>query len=129
MVVSEMGEQWSPMTAPAQQAEMPMISSSLEAGKMAVTIGIRMPKVPQEVPEAKASTQATAKITAGSMAYRAAAAPSIRSWTYTLAPREVMVAFRETARVRIRMGEIMALKPLGTQAMASLKVTTRRATR
>ena len=46
-----------------------------------------------------------------------------------LAPREVMVAFRETARVRIRMGEIMALKPLGMQAMASLKVMTRRATR
>ena len=68
MVVSEMGEQWSPMTAPAQQAEMPMISSSLEAGKMAVTMGIRMPKVPQEVPEAKARTQATTKMTAGSMA-------------------------------------------------------------
>ena len=49
--------------------------------------------------------------------------------TEMLAPREVMVAFRETARVRIRMGEIMALKPLGMQAMASLKVMTRRATR
>ena len=33
MVVSEMGEQWSPHTAPAQQAEMPMMSSLLSAGK------------------------------------------------------------------------------------------------
>jgi hypothetical protein len=42
MVVSEMGEQWSPQTAPAQQAEMPMIISLLSAGKMAVTMGIRI---------------------------------------------------------------------------------------
>ena len=35
MEVSEMGEQWSPITAPAQQAEIPMMSSSLEAGKIA----------------------------------------------------------------------------------------------
>ena len=81
MEVSEMGEQWSPITAPAQQAEIPIISSSLEAGKIAVTMGMRMPKVPHEVPEAKASTQATRKITAGSMEYSAEAAPSIRSWT------------------------------------------------
>ena len=39
-----------------------------------------------------------------------------------------VITFRETARVRIRLGEIMALKPLGMQAMASLKVMTRRAT-
>ena len=81
MEVSEMGEQWSPMTEPAQQAEMPMMSSSLEAGKIAVTMGIRMPKVPQEVPEAKARIQATTKITAGSIEYSVAAAPSMRSWT------------------------------------------------
>lgn len=61
MVVSEMGEQWSPQTAPAQQAEMPMINSGLSAGKIAVTIGMRMPKVPHEVPEAKERPQATAK--------------------------------------------------------------------
>ena len=67
MVVSEMGEQWSPQTAPARQAEMPMMSSLLSPGKTAVTMGIRMPKVPQLVPVAKASTQATRKMTAGSM--------------------------------------------------------------
>ena len=40
---------------------------SLEAGKIAVTMGIRMPNVPQDVPEAKASTHATRKMTAGSI--------------------------------------------------------------
>ena len=67
MVVSEIGEQWSPQTAPAQHAEMPMMSRLLSAGKTAVTIGIRMPNVPQLVPEAKARMQATTKMTAGSM--------------------------------------------------------------
>ena len=33
MVVSEMGEQWSPHTAPAQQAEIPMMNNVLSAGK------------------------------------------------------------------------------------------------
>ena len=64
--------------APAQLAEMPMISSVLSAGKTAVTIGIRMPNVPQLVPEAKARMQATTKITAGSMLYSHSDAANIR---------------------------------------------------
>ena len=44
-----------------------MMSRLLSAGKTAVTIGIRMPNVPQLVPEAKARMQATTKMTAGSM--------------------------------------------------------------
>ena len=39
MVVSEMGEQWSPQTAPARQAEMPMICRSGAALKMGDTLG------------------------------------------------------------------------------------------
>ena len=65
MVVSEMGEQWSPHTAPARQADMPMIISSLPGENTVSTMGIRMPKVPQEVPVAKAMPQATRKKTAG----------------------------------------------------------------
>ena len=45
---------------------MPIISSSLEVGKIAVVMGMRMPNVPQEVPDAKARMQATTKMTAGS---------------------------------------------------------------
>ena len=56
-------------------------------------------------------------------------AANIRSWTYTSAPRELIMAFSETASVRMMIGGTMATKPLGTQAMASLKVRTFRATR
>ena len=43
-----------------------MVSRALPGSKTETTMGIRMPKVPQLVPEAKASRQATMKITAGS---------------------------------------------------------------
>ena len=65
MVVSEMGEQWSPQTAPARQADIPIVPSALPTGKIARTIGIRIPKVPQEVPVAKEIPQATRNIIAG----------------------------------------------------------------
>ena len=65
MVVSEMGEQWSPQTEPARQADIPIIPRVLPTGKMLTTMGIRIPKVPQEVPVAKEIPQATRKIIAG----------------------------------------------------------------
>ena len=92
-------------------------------------MGMRMPKVPQLVPEAKASRQATRKITAGSMAYRKLDAPRMTPSTNMSAPRALVMLLRLTARVRMVMGGTMAMKPLGTQAMASLKVSARRATR
>ena len=74
MVVSEMGEQWSPQTAPARHAEMPIISRGSPTLKMGRTMGIRIPKVPQLVPVAKASRHATMKMIAGSMLTRPAEA-------------------------------------------------------
>ena len=65
MVVSEIGEQWSPQTAPARQAEIPTTNRGLSAANIAVIIGIRIPNVPQEVPVANARTHATRKIIAG----------------------------------------------------------------
>ena len=66
IVVSEIGEQWSPQTAPAMQAEIEMIMrSGLLFSNTATTIGIRIPKVPQEVPVAKARKHPTTKIIAG----------------------------------------------------------------
>ena len=53
MVVSEMGEQWSPQTAPAIQAEIAIIIRGLLASNTLRTMGIRIPKVPQDVPVAK----------------------------------------------------------------------------
>ena len=65
MVVSEMGEQWSPQTAPAIQAEIATIVIGSPAVKTLRTIGIRIPNVPHDVPVAKESPTAIAKIIAG----------------------------------------------------------------
>ena len=65
IVVSEIGEQWSPQTAPARQADIPIMPSSLPTGNIEITIGIRIPNVPQEVPVANAIRQATINIIAG----------------------------------------------------------------
>ena len=66
IVVSDMGEQWSPHTAPAIQAEMEIIISwGLEFINTFTTMGIRIPKVPQEVPVENARKHATRKIIAG----------------------------------------------------------------
>ena len=74
MVVSEMGEQWSPQTAPAMQAEMEMMDSGSADWRedAPATMGIRMPKVPQEVPVAKDKPQAMMKMIAGRNAHEAA---------------------------------------------------------
>ena len=65
MVVSEMGEQWSPQTAPARHADIPIYRSSSVAGKIPTTMGIKIPNVPHDVPVEKAIKQATKKIIAG----------------------------------------------------------------
>lgn len=66
IVVSEIGEQWSPQTAPAIQAEIEMIIIvSFVPWNTATTIGIRIPNVPQEVPVANARKHPTRKMIAG----------------------------------------------------------------
>ena len=66
MVVTEIGDTWSPQTAPAMHAEMEMMRSGAVAGNTTMQIGMSMPNVPQEVPVAKASNAATMKTIAGS---------------------------------------------------------------
>ena len=126
MVVSEMGEQWSPQTAPARQAEMPMMNSGLVGSwKTVVTMGMRIPKVPQDVPVANAMKTATTKMMAGSRDCRPAATPFMAPSTKAEALRissPVVRFFREVARVRMMIGAIMAMKPSGTLFMASLNV-------
>ena len=129
MVVSEIGEQWSPQTAPARQAETPIIRSSLVGAKILVTIGIRIPKVPHDVPVENESTQATRNIIAGRKLARPAAAEFIRTRTYSAAPRSEVIFLSAVAKVRIKIAGTIALKPLGMQAIASLNVTTRLAIR
>ena len=64
IVVSLIGEQWSPQTAPAIHALIETVRiGSLASGKAAIQIGIRIPNVPHEVPVANARKQAIFLIT------------------------------------------------------------------
>ena len=120
MVVSEMGEQWSPQTAPAMQAEMQMMAMGLLMSNTLCTMGIRMPKVPQLVPVAKASRQPTANTITGRNICSPEAVRT-KSRTKYFAPRESVILFRDQAKVRMRMAGTMALKPSGMQPIISRK--------
>src|SRR5690606_10677620 len=125
IVVSEIGEQWSPQTAPAKQAEIEIINNS-GSRPIATTIGSRMPKVPQEVPVEKDIPTATAKTNAGRKTLKPAALPAKSPLTYSLAPRRLVIPLKVQAKVRIRIAGTIALKPLGKQSMHSSKVSTLR---
>ena len=76
MVVSEIGEQWSPHTAPAIQAEIAIIViSDPKPLNAAITIGIRIPNVPHDVPVAKEIPTAIRNTTAGRRFTNAPAVP------------------------------------------------------
>lgn len=65
MVVSEIGDTWSPPTAPANTAATVIVAKFISVPVTARTIGIKIPKVPHEVPVANASPNATKKNTVG----------------------------------------------------------------
>ena len=122
MVVSDMGEQWSPPTAPAMQADMDRIIMLLSTSwKMATTIGIKIPKVPQEVPVAKASPMAIRKINTGRKDNAEPALLFTITATNSFAPRLSVMAFKDQAKVKINMAGTICLKPSGRQSIPSLK--------
>ena len=125
IVVSEIGEQWSPQTAPAMQAETAMIVID-EPGIAARTIGIRMPNVPQLVPVENARMTATTKMIAGRKFCRPAAGPLMMSEMKTFAPSESVIVFSVHAQQRIMIAGTIALKPSGNASMQSRKLITRR---
>ena len=66
MVVSEIGEIWSPQTAPARTAATEMIIMvGSSSANMLTTMGTKIAKVPQLVPEEKAIKIAMQKMTSG----------------------------------------------------------------
>ena len=78
MVVSEMGEQWSPHTAPAITADIHgIISAGSTLTAMAAAIGSIMPNVPQLVPVANAITLASRKRMTGRKPGRMLSATSV----------------------------------------------------
>ena len=91
-----------------------------------MTIGIRMLKVPQEVPVAKARNAATRKITIGRKPCREPADFATISATKTFAPRRFVIPDSVQAIVRIRIGAIMDLKPSGIHSVNSWKDSTSR---
>ena len=67
MVVSEMGEQWSPNTEPARVADrVTVMMVGVADWQMNTTMGMNSPKVPQAVPMEKDRPAATRKTMAGS---------------------------------------------------------------
>ena len=127
IVVSEIGEQWSPHTAPAIQAEIEMIISSwFVPENTSTTIGIRIPKVPHEVPVANAITAPITKMIAGRKFISPPAELLTTPYTKSDAPRLSVMAFSVHAKVRIRIAGTIALNPSGIHAMQSLKFITRR---
>ena len=88
------------------------------------TIGIKIPKVPQEVPVENARKHATKKIIAGRKFIREPALFCTASATKTAAPKESVIAFNVHAKVRIRMAGTMALKPSGRHFIQSVKFKT-----
>ena len=125
IVVSEIGEQWSPHTAPAIQAEIEIIiSSGLVSWNTATTIGIKIPNVPHEVPVAKAKRHPTTKIIAGKKITNPDAALPITPATYSAAPRLSVILFKVHANVRIKIAGTIALKPSAKQAIQSLNEIT-----
>ena len=66
IVVSEMGEQWSPITLPASVAASVTIAiAGFVADATAIPIGTRIPIAPQLAPVVKAKTAAITNIAAG----------------------------------------------------------------
>ena len=108
------------------QAEMHTMARGLSMENTFWTMGIRMPKVPQLVPVAKASRQPTANTITGSSSCTPVAEVRTKSRTKYLAPRESVMPFRDQAKVRIMMAGTMALKPSGMQPIISLKDMERR---
>ena len=125
MVVSEIGEQWSPQTAPARQAEMEMINN-LSSKPTPTTIGNKIPNVPQEVPVAKARNTATRNTIAGKNKVRLLAPDLNKVLTNTSAPRSPVIPLKVHAKVKIKIAGTIALKPSGIADIHSSKVNTLR---
>ena len=122
MVVSEMGEQWSPNTAPASTAPiMSKTYSTLNSSAKSTAIGIIIAKVPQDVPVENAISAARAKIRAGYMK-GGRVVPNV--WAkYCPVCSSLTTPPIVQAKIRMVMAGSMLLKPL-TAASGSWETAT-----
>ena len=103
-----------------------IINCGLEFANTATTMGIRIPKVPHEVPVENARKHPTRKMIAGRNIIRLFALLSIAVATNTAAPKLSVMALRVHAKVRIRIAGTIALKPEGRHSIHSVKERTLR---
>ena len=87
-----------------------IIKVGSEFSKTFTTIGIRIPKVPQEVPVAKARKPSDQEYIAGRKFIRLPAADSVAICTKSAAPRLSVMDFKVQAKVRIRIARNHGLK-------------------
>lgn len=96
------------------QAEMAMMVMFPSVPlKTLSTMGMSIPKVPQEVPVAKERPTAIRNIMAGSIILNPPAEPSMSWETNTFAPKESVMVLRVQAQQRMRIAGTIALKPSG----------------
>ena len=112
MVVSDIGDRWSPHTAPERVADIPMKNIGSVTSNIDTTIGIKIPKVPQLVPVAKAKNIATTKITTGKKELKLPTAFSISPPTYWVEPsRSLDIFFKAVAIVKIKIADTIEENP------------------
>ena len=122
MVVSEIGEMWSPHTAPDKIAAT-LKTSILLYPKIAIAIGIRIPKVPHEVPVEKASPRAIRKNRNGIREpINAFAFTSVLTNPPIFKYSSLQIPDKVHARQRIIIAEVIALNPFTKQSQNSVKV-------
>jgi len=127
MVVSEIGEQWSPKTAPPRiadtVADRVMGSASEAWNTSGIANGVKIAIVPQEVPVANETVAATRKITMGSRP-GGTAGPTAPLMNPAVA-RSVQTWPRDQARVSTTNAMSMLLNPLIIASSASRMVSAR----
>ncbi len=100
-VVSDMGEQWSPKTPPQVTAAIAGYTDASSDNAMGIAMGIKIPKVPQEVPVEKAVKDAATKtetyIKDGVMKL------SVAMTMYAEVPTDLAAPPIAHARIKIRM--------------------------
>ena len=87
-------------------------------------IGMSMPKVPHEVPVAKARKAPTRNMIAGNSPRSGPDTPPTKPATNSLAPRLSVMVFSVHAKVSISIAGTIALKPSGIELQQSVKLNT-----
>ena len=117
-------EQWSPHTAPAIHAEIEIIIIVwFVPEKIFTTIGMSIPKVPHEVPVAKARKAPTRNMIAGNSPSNGPDTPPTKLRQIP-APRLSVMVFSVHAKVSISIAGTIALKPSGIELQQSVKLST-----